>query len=108
MSEQMYGQAQSAMQGGGVATKRDTVHGISSDLDHNIERLAKLYEAMRLIGDRIDGSRPEPIGSVGQPESPPASMILDMRRKQTAMSGFIGKCEDELQRLAQALGITGG
>lgn len=103
MSEQMYGAQQQI--GQQALSKRDTVNGVAIDLDQSIQRAAKLFEALRHIGDRLDGSRPEPVGNVAQ-ETPPGSMILDMRRKQTTLSNYLGKCEDETQRLAQALGIS--
>ena len=90
----------------GPSNKKETVNGIAVDLDRNVERLSKVYEALRHVGDRIDGIRPQPIGPQDPPDQPPSSMILDMRRKQSAMSSLLGKCEEEIQRLAQALGIS--
>lgn len=105
MADQMYGAQQAGQNNLTGTTKRDTINGITVDLDRAIERMAKLCEGLRHIGDRLDGSRPEPVGTIGGPETPPGSMILDLRRKQTTLSNFLGKCEDEVQRLAQALGI---
>lgn len=99
-------QSQSLAQTGQLNTKKDTVTGVAVDLERNIERLSKMCDALRHIGDRIDGVRPEPIGTTtAGADVPPSSMILDLRRKHTAMSGLIGKCEDEIQRLSFALGI---
>ena len=93
-------------QGMQATAMRDTIIGVAGDLEQNIQRLSKLYDAMRHVGDRIDGARPEPIGTQAGADTPPSSVILDMRRKHTAMSSLIGKCEDEIQRLALALGIS--
>ena len=87
------------------ATAKDTIGRIAAEFDRNVERLSKLCDAMRHIGDRIDGARPESVGPIGAPETPPASMVLDLRRKHVAISNLIDRCENEMQRIAVALGV---
>ncbi len=85
--------------------KKDTVGSILVDLERDIERLAKLGDTIHFIGDRVDGGRPEPVAAEG-PDIPSTSMIVDLRRKHTTISSLIGRCEDEVQRVIQALGIS--
>lgn len=106
MAEQVYGAMQAGqgqaqtIQG---APRLDTIHSVGDEFNGIIGRLGKLAEVLRMMGDRITGVRPESIGK-DQVDTPPSSMILDLRRKHSAMSELLAKCEQEAQRLASAIG----
>ena len=94
--------------GGGAlqAAKRDTIQDIANDANTTINRLAKLSEMLALIGNRIEGQRPEPVNGAGKPETPPASILMDLRRKHGATCDLLDQCENEAHRIAAAIGIS--
>lgn len=94
------GQASNAIPG---LARQDSIHNGISDFGGVIERLAKLAETLRMVGVRVNGVRPEPVGK-DQVDTPPSSIIADLRRKHSAITSLLGKCEDEAQRLASSIG----
>lgn len=91
----------------GTTQARDTISGFGADHIRHVERLAKMVMALKLIGDRIDGPRPEPVApdGAGNPEAPPASMIVQFKRSHMQTSNLLSQCEDEIRRLGAVLGI---
>lgn len=95
------GQAGNTLQ----AAKRDSIQEIANDANLTINRLAKLSEMLALIGNRIEGQRPEPANGAGKPESPPVSILMDLRRKHGAIADLLDQCEQGAHRIAEAVGI---
>ncbi len=76
---------------------------IVADLDPIIHRLVKVANHLDRIADRIEGSRPEGVGTVeGQPT--PSSLIYELQRKRESLAAMCDRLENEANRIDRALG----
>ena len=85
---------------------RDTFSNVANDMENEAERLQKLYGMLEMIADRVDGTLPQQSmdGAKGL-DTPPHSLLDNMRRKQRAISMTISRCETAAHRIAIALGL---
>lgn len=82
----------------------DTVNTVVSEFDRSLERAAKILASLRHLGDLVDGAKPQAAAEVSKLDTPPHSLIDNLRRKERALSGLMSQCEDAVQRLSQSIG----
>ena len=86
------------------ATADNTIGSHVSLSDTNNKRLYELMQQLARIGDRLLGSRPEPVEKASNPEPPPGSLVLSLHRRGREASMLIGQCTDLAVRIESALG----
>jgi hypothetical protein len=84
--------------------KRETINGVVTYFDRDIERLAKLLTVIEHVGDHLEGGRKE-ADATATLDTPAHSLLDNIQRKQRAISNLIGRCEDAAVRINNALGI---
>lgn len=94
-----YGEASSTL----TAKAPDTVQSVTRDFDPLVQRIFKMASEIDMLGDRLEGSRPQDAGAAA-PDTPPHSLLDELQRKRVAFDHAIMLCESGLQRLNRALG----
>lgn len=96
-------QAVGRLSGAKGAPVPDTLPAAIEEIGPELQRLENLLSSLGSIADRLCGSRPSDAGAPTEP-APPHSMIDSLQRKRRLMANLITGCEQERDRIAQALG----
>ena len=89
----------------GAKSAPDTIQIVIRDFDPLIERVFKIAAAIDLIGDKLEGSRPQEAAQ-GQVDTPPHGMLDELQRKRSGFDRAVNVCERNLARLERALGFS--
>lgn len=81
----------------------ETVKSVLGDVDNQIMRLNKIVGHLTVIGDRLEGSRPQEAAGPTT-DHPPHSMINDLQRKRDGLKMLCGQLESAAERIDYALG----
>lgn len=88
-----------------ASAKVETMQGVINDLDPIVMRVMKVASALTIIGDRLEGSRPEGVAEQS-PETPPHGMLDELQRKRRALQRACDAAENCIPRLERILGLN--
>lgn len=94
-----------AMEGAtaGTAARGASLTGVISDFDSITHRLLKSVQLLSVIGDRIEGTRPQD-ATQAKVDTPPHSVIDDLQRKRDHMLRLCEQIEESASRIDRAFG----
>ena len=95
------GKAQSASP---LAQTTNTIGGHIGELDVHTKRLYEILQQLTNVGDRLLGTRPEPVAKDGGAETPAGSITLALQRRDREASTLIGAISEAASRIESALG----
>lgn len=99
-----YGEGAGTAAGQLVGGKQDTAMSILRDFDPQLQRLMKVVGHLMVIGDRLEGSRPQEAANPSV-DHPPHCLVDDIRRKRDVLQLLCSQLEEATQRVDLVLGI---
>ncbi len=87
----------------GSTARAASLIGVIADIDPILHKMVKAVQYLDMLGDRIEGSRPQD-ATQAKVDTPPHSTIDDLQRKRDEMLRLCNLIEEGARRIDRAFG----